>query len=222
MHRLPTNRNLSLYDEATYMELPLMIGKGPFIEQYLDILMRTIDLALDQYPRILAFRVDLHLPQGVDLPDYVYTNEVISDFIESYKAKIKHNRDMARRQRKYIHDCRVRYVWAREIGEGGQPHYHLLIILNRDAYYTVGRLASDADNMINRMQEAWASALGLFVDETRALVHICENAEYRVDRCPRPGDEDELPALFERASYLCKAATKSYGYRHHGFGHSRR
>ncbi len=221
MLRHSNNSNLHLFHGHTYQGLPVMYEKGPFIEQYLAALKSTIDLALDQYPRILAFRIDLHLPYGTDLPNYCYSNQVMTNFLESFKAKIKHNREMAKKQRNNVHDSRVRYVWAREIGEGGRPHYHVLIILNRDAYYTVGRLASDADNMISRMQEAWASALGLFVDRTRALVHICKHAEYRVDRCPRPGDADELPALFERASYLCKAATKSYGYRHHGFGHSR-
>ncbi|MCO2952435.1 inovirus Gp2 family protein, partial [Pseudomonas aeruginosa] len=35
------------------------------------------------------------------------------------------------------------------------------------------------------------------------------------------GDHGELADLFHRASYLCKAATKSYGDGQHGFGCSR-
>lgn len=192
-----------------------------FIREYLFRLKQAIDLALDQHSRVLAFRVDLRLPLGIDLPDYAYTNEVISRFIDSFKAKIEHNRAKARERNPYAHESKVRYVWAREIGEMGRPHYHLLILLNQEAFYTVGWLKSKASNINNRMNEAWASALGLSVDEVRGLVNIPPNAEYRIARNVRPGDTDELPALFYRASYLCKAATKSYGDRQRGFDTSR-
>ena len=75
--------------------------------------------------------------------------------------------------------------------------------------------------MISRMQEAWASALGLPDDQVDGLVHIPRNAEYRVDRYVRADDEDVLMDLFYRASYLCKAATKLYVDIHHGFGCSK-
>lgn len=222
MLRHPENTNLRLHHGDTFEGLPVMVEKGPFVRQYLSRLKHTIDQALEQYSRILAYRVDLRLPVGIDLPDHAYTNKVISDFIESFKAKIEHNRDKARERNPCAHACKVRYVWAREVGWGGRPHYHLLILLNRDAYYTVGRLRSERANNISRMEEAWASALRLSVDRVRGLVHIPDNPEYRIDHSIRPGDEDELPSLFHRASYLCKAATKSYGANHHGFGSSRR
>lgn len=217
MPRHPDNTNLHLHHDSTFEGLPVMVEKGPFIEQYLARLKRTIDLTLSQYSRVLAFRVDLRLPLRVGLPDDAHTNSIISRFIESFKAKIEHQRNRARAQNQYAHDCRVRYVWAREVGRGERPHYHLLILLNRDAYYTLGRMQSDAENMINRLQEAWASALRLPVDLIDGLVEIPDNATYRVDRqvsAHRDG-------LFHRVSYLCKAATKSFGGHHHGFGSSR-
>lgn len=58
----------------------------------------------------------------------------------------------------------------------------------RCAYYTVGRLESKAPNMINRMEEAWAGALELSIDQVRGLVHLPENAEYQIDGYVRPGD----------------------------------
>lgn len=221
MLRFSENRNLRLYSAATFKGLSIMVEKGPFILGYLEALDRTIACALDQYPRVIAFRVDLRLPRFGGIPDDALSNRVISRFLESFKAKIEHNRDKAREQNKYAHDCRVRYVWAREVGWGGRPHYHLLILLNRDAYYTIGRLQPQRPNMISRMQEAWASALKCEVEQVRGLVHIPSNAEYRVDREVRPGNVDYLPDLFHRASYLCKAATKRYGEGAHGFGFSR-
>ncbi|MNZ59713.1 hypothetical protein D3C78_777580 [compost metagenome] len=218
--RHPDNNNLSLHYEPTYDGLPVMLGKGPFIREYLSDLKHTIELAMAEYPRVLAFRVDLRLPQGIDLPDYAYTNLVISRFFESFTRRIKYHQGKVG-ERGYARGCKVRYVWSREIGQAGKQHYHLLILLNRDAYYTVGRLRSERVNMISRMEESWAGALGVSVKQVSGLVHIPKNAEYRVDRYVRRDDEDELPALFRRASYLCKVATKSYGDRQRGFGTSR-
>lgn len=221
MRRHPDNRNLHLYNANTFDGLPVMVEKGSFIREYLADLKRTIDLVLDQYPRVLAFRVDLRLPGDIELNDYVYTNEVISKFIASFNAKIQHNRSTVREQNRYGHSCKVRYVWAREQGQRGRPHYHLLILLNRDAFYTVGRIRSERINIFRRLNEAWASALGVQVDLVDGLVEVPDNATYRVDRNASP-DVDVLPDLFRRASYLCKAATKVFGDGQHGFGCSRR
>ncbi len=175
--RHSANTNLHLYYDDIFAGFPVQKEKGPYIREYLTDLKRTIELALDEYPRVLAFRVDLRLPQGVELPDYAYTNQVISRFFESFTKKIQYHQERVA-ERGYSRGCKVRYVWSREIGQGGRQHYHLLILLNRDAYYTIGRLGSDRVNMISRIQESWASALGLPVDQVRGLVHIPKDAEY--------------------------------------------
>jgi len=218
--RHPANTNLHLHYDDTFESFRLMRDKGPFIREYLSDLKHTIELALAEYPRVLAFRVDLRLPQGAELPDYAYTNQVISRFFESFTKKIQYHQERVA-ERGYSRGCKVRYVWSREIGQGGRQHYHLLILLNRDAYYTVGRLGADRVNMISRIEESWAGALGLPVDLMRGLVHIPKNAEYLIDRVNRRRKGDELTDLFYRASYLCKVATKSYGDRQRGFGTSR-
>ncbi|AQZ33434.1 transposase [Pseudomonas sp. LPH1] len=214
--RHPDNTNLGLHYDPYYDGLPVMADKGPFIREYLSALKRTIELAMDEYPRMLVFRVDLRLPQGIDLPDFAYKNEIISRFFESFTKKIQYHQDKVG-TRGYARGCKVRYVWSREISQGGRQHYHLLILLNRDAYYTVGRLRSNRVNLISRMEESWAGALGVSVERAQGLVHIPESAEYRIDR----GDRDRLLSLFHRASYLCKVATKSYGDRQRGFGTSK-
>lgn len=218
--RHAVNTNLHLYYDDTFAGFPVQKDKGPYIREYLSDLKHTIELALAEYPRVLAFRVDLRLPQGVELPDYAYTNQVISRFFESFTKKIKYHQERVA-ERGYSRGCKVRYVWSREVGQGARQHYHLLILLNRDAYYTIGRLGSDRVNMISRIEESWAGALGLPVNLMRGLVHIPKDAEYRVDREIRRDGVDELPELFYRASYLCKKATKSYGDRQRGFGTSR-
>lgn len=64
--RHPDNNNLSLHYGDSFEGLPLQIDKGPFIREYLSALMHTIELAMVEYPRMLAFRVDLRLPQGLE------------------------------------------------------------------------------------------------------------------------------------------------------------
>ena len=218
--RHPDNTNLHLHYGDTFEGFPIQSEVGPFIREYLSDLQRTIDLALAEYPRVLAYRVDLRLPQGVELPDFAYTNQVISRFFESFTKKIQYHQERVA-ERGYSRGCKVRYVWSREIGQGGRQHYHLLILLNRDAYYRLGRIGSERINMFRRIEESWASELGLSADQVRGLVHRPKNPEYFINREIRRDEFDELPELFKRASYLCKKATKSYGDRQRSFETSR-
>jgi hypothetical protein len=218
MKRHPDNTNLTLHYGGDYRGLPIQRDKGPFIESYLDSLYMAISRAMEQYGRVFAFRVDIRLPADVYSSEIAESNEVIGRLIESFKAKIKHNRNKAFLANKYAHDTVVRYVWAREVGEGnGAPHYHLVILLNYDAFCALGQFEPGRDNMFNRLQEALASALSLSYDAVSGLIHFPDNARYRLDR----GCGEELAAFFFRASYLCKAATKVYGDGTHGFGASR-
>lgn len=217
MIRHPSNTNLSLYYENTYQGFPVQVEKGPFISEYLNRLYQTVGQALTQYPRVFAFRFDLRLPVEIQLPDFVYTNQVIERFMESFKAKIAHNRIKARQLNKYAHDSKVRYVWAREQGQHGKPHYHLAILLNRDAFTALGKFETGRDNMFNRLEQAWASALGLSVEAVRGLVELPRNPCYHLNLGELGGQAE----FFHRASYLCKAATKVFGDGSHGFGASR-
>ena len=139
----------------------------------------------------------------------------------SFCSKIEYHRTQLREQKRDTRDCKVRYAWAREVGERGRSHYHLVILLNHDAYHRPGRLQSTRRNLVSRLEEAWASALGLSVDQVQGLVNITDNATCRIYRDVPGGKVDELPELFRRASYLCKVATKSYGDRQRGFDTSR-
>ncbi|WP_213153404.1 inovirus Gp2 family protein [Pseudomonas carnis] len=217
MARHHQNTNLTLHTVSTYLGLAVQEAKGPFISEYLNRLHQAVGRALIQYSRVFAFRVDLRLPAQTQLPDYTFTNEVIERFIESFKAKIKHNRSQARKLNKHAHDSKVRYVWARELGQHGKPHYHLAILLNRDAFTALGKFEAGRNNMFNRLEGAWASALGLPIEAVSGLVEIPTNPFYYLNR----GESEGQAAFFYRASYLCKSATKVFGDGSHGFGCSR-
>lgn len=217
MIRHSKNTNLTLHYENTYLGLAVQVDKAPFIQEYLSRVHQTVSRSLSQYSRVFAFRFDLRLPTNIQLPDYAFTNEVVDRFIESFKAKIKHNRQMAKLVNKYAHDTTVRYVWAREQGQQGRPHHHFAILLNYDAFNALGKIESGRDNMFNRLEGAWASALGMSVEAVRGLVEIPDNPYYHLQRNELAGQA----AFFYRASYLCKAATKAFGDGSHAFGASR-
>ncbi|SFI22132.1 Protein of unknown function [Collimonas sp. OK307] len=217
MIRHPDNSNLTLHYDSMYLGLPIQVQKGPFIREYLHRLHQTMSRTIDQYRRVFAFRLDLRFPPGLISHDISDDNQIIERFIGSFKAKIKHNRQLALRANQYAHDTVVRYVWTREVGQQGRPHYHLAILLNFDAFSSLGIFFPGRDNMFNRLHDAWASALGLPSENVKGLVHIPDNPYYHMRR----DDHAVIADFFFRASYLCKSATKSFGNGSHGFGASR-
>lgn len=218
MYINPFNRNQTLHYEGTFKRLRVLTDHGPFVVEYLDALYRVQQQALEAHRRVCAFRFDLRFPVSMEAKDDNIPNAFMTRFIESLKAKIRHDRQRAKERRSSAHDTDVRYVWAREVGnDDRRVHYHFALLVNEDAYFTLGKLTSVQQNMANRIQEAWASALGLPPAKTRGLVHFPENCVYRFD----PESPLEAAEFFERASYLCKANTKQFGLGHHGFGASR-
>lgn len=216
MIRNPNNHNHKLHTGEAYQQYPTIIGYGALIENYLEALHFTLQRALAEHPRTLAVRFDLRYPQWMTAGQLDFSNEVIKGFFKSLKAIIKHDRAGA------AHRTSVRYVWAREVGFDscdGRPHFHVLLLLNRDAYRTLGSFDSQEENLYKRIRAAWARALGLPDELGSGLAHIPENPVYKLDR----GDDQAYGDVFYRASYLCKQVTKDCGCegRYHSFGHSR-
>ena len=210
------NTNLILHLAPTFEGLPVQTERGPLVVPYLQRTKHVLDRTLQQYGRVFAFRVDLRFPVGFSFPP-IDNNDVLERFFASLKVKIRYNRDQALADNRYAHDTLVRYVWCRENGQHGIPHYHVAIMLNYDAFCTLGKFEMDRDNLFNRLHEAWASALDLSVDRVIGLVEFPSNPFYVLRR----DDENSIADFFYRASYLCKAETKSYGNGVHGFGSSR-
>lgn len=217
MERHHQNKNLSVTYEPSFLGLPVQTENGPLVVEYLQRLHTTLSLALNDYPRVFAFRIDLRMPVSMAPEALERDNKLIERFIASFKAKLRHNRDMAMRTNKRAHTTTVRYVWARETGKCGKPHYHLSILLNNDAFCALGIFVTGRDNLFNRLNEAWASALGISIQSAMGLVEFPQNPCYWLHRTDQAG----IASFFYRSSYLCKTATKHYGAGCHGFGASR-
>ncbi|MCG9060184.1 inovirus Gp2 family protein [Laribacter hongkongensis] len=217
MIRHPDNPNLSLWYHDNYKGLPVQTAQGPLITEYARRLYRVVQEALDRHPRTFAFRLDLRFPEAWSAREAHGQGDVMRRFMASFKARIRHNRDRARLQSRHAHDSDVRYVWAREYGQQGKPHYHVAILLNRDAFCSLGHFQPGRDNLFNRLVSAWGSALGLDDNQVAGLVELPEHPAYHLYR----HDPGSWAPFFYRASYLCKSATKRYGAGRHGFGASR-
>lgn len=222
MTRHPGNPNLHLYSEPMYDEkFPLMTRHAPFVKEYLDALFQTLTRAIKQHKRLMALRVDLIIPKAIlaQMPE-AHQRLLITRFLESLKAQIEADRRRAKRNSRRAAECTLRYVWCREFSGMKRfgLHYHFLLLFNKDAYFTPGRVGQGGDSLANRISKAWYRALGLEWNPSTPLIHLPRNGCYVVD-----GGFDYKGAgrLFERASYLCKADTKLYGDHRHAFGCSR-
>lgn len=194
-----------------------MQDKGLMVEEYLATLHQVISNALSAHRRTCAIRFDLHFPTYMYAGPEAVSNQFISRFIDSIKAKVRHDRNSAKLRNPYAHDTEVRYIWTREHGRDGRVHFHVSLLLNREAYFGLGQFSSDTPNMANRIKQAWASALRVPTELSNGLVHFPDNAVYHFSR----DTPEDIAAFFHRASYLCKANTKQFGDGHHGFGASR-
>ncbi|WP_386077514.1 inovirus Gp2 family protein [Vreelandella sp. F11] len=213
----PTNTNLHLSYAPLFNAMSVQVESLPMVSEYLQALNDTMQKAICEYPRVLALRVDPVIPTEISdrmtLEDY---KGLMSRFISSLKAIIKHDRQQ-KRQSGWVPDTKVRYVWCCEVGNNGKPHYHFFLLLNRDAYHMPGRACSPNENLISRVSRAWYSALGIAWNPQEPWVHVPAHPFYWIDR----DDPNSFQEAFYRASYLCKAETKHYGLGVRAFGTSR-
>jgi hypothetical protein len=220
--RLPTNPNLTLHTDRYFRGMQVQISHGPLISNYLESMDQVIQNAVREHPRTLVIRIDLRVPQVFNCPDVplAYDNSVMSRFTESFKAQVKANLIQRSRMGKRFFKCTMRVVWVAEHDSVMNDHYHLVILVNRDAYDHLGDITAIEGNMAARIKKAWASALGLELREIVGLVHFTNNGLFRLN-ANSPSFTQDYHNLFEAISYLAKAKTKHFGDGTKSFGCSR-
>lgn len=189
-------------------------------------LMRSLDVvysSLAKFSRVCAIRVDLRFAQekwggDPDLPTCFQRTDpqAMTRFIESLKSQLRgeHQRKGRRGE-----PALFEYVWVREQDRGDYPHYHLVLLFNKDEYAFLGDYRDpDANNMATRIQKAWCSALGLHYPDYTNLVHFPQNAVYAMDRRSATVHSESYLNFLMRIAYLAKKRTKDIadGYRHFG------
>ena len=111
------------------------------------------------------------------------------------------------------------YIWARERNTSQHPHYHLVLLFDREVYAYLGNYTeSDADNMGTRIQKAWCSAIGLDYPDYANRVHFPKNHIAWFTRHKALTLSPDYYDFLLRVAYLAKYNTKdlSDGYRNLG------
>ena len=228
-----SRNNLRFHNEPTWQGRDVYTQRGPLIVNYLEQIDRVIkDATTLDHRRSFVIRFDLRFPIGWENPD----SAVISYFFDSLKAQLEACEERKRREGKRVHPCHLRYVWAKEQSSSQNWHYHVAIFLNRDAYFTLGRIsslhdyydgwdavfepASDERNMVDRLDIAWSRALDMSYHSSKGLVHIPKNPLYKLN-VKSQDYQRQWDELFYRLSYLAKLDTKRFGDRSKNFGSSR-
>ena len=209
------------------MNRQLITNHGPLDMDCMNTIEAVIYRAVKEYPRTIAVRIDLRLPQQVDndmplcLADI--DSSVISRFFDSLTAQIAADQVRKTKSGIRVYPCNLRYVWVKERNQEFKDHYHVLLLLNKDAYGYLGQLDSKQPNLINKIRKAWASALRIDVQMFASLVHVPDNPIYYLDSNAQEQDFAQVvDALMYRVSYLAKKETKHYGDGFRSFGCSRR
>lgn len=213
--RHPFNPNLRLHHDRYWCGSPVLVQKGPLIVEYLQCIDDIMWTAVNDHPRTLMIRVDPRLP----LIGEFQVQQFMSRFLASLKAQIEADLKRKARNGTRVHPCRLRFVWAREQGSSPNPHFHVVIFVNRDTYHCLGDFRADDGNMAARIKKAIASALSIPVEYAAGLANFPDGGVHVLDA----NASDfylRRAAAFECASYLAKAATKYYGNRARHFGYS--
>lgn len=220
--RHPMNTKLRLHYDISYNKYDVQQhNSAPLITQYLERTEQVFFNALNQYNRVLAFRIDLRFPEW--MPSYVaqQDNHVINAFLK----RLQRSLDQAETKYRSI----VRFTWAREQDQSDKPHYHVLLLINYDMYNSLGALFSshsgsyEGKGLYHQIVRAWGHAMGVESVQCKGLVNVTEdyNTKKPWIACLSRFDQQGLSDAFYRASYLCKAYSKHYGQKFHCFGSSR-
>ncbi|MBO2583550.1 inovirus Gp2 family protein [Shewanella algae] len=211
------------------MAYPQLTNQGPLNKNYLKRIVETVYGALAIYPRLTVIRVDLRLPDNGAYSDNPLEHDapmffanispnLIKRFIASLKAQIEAEQYAKVREGKRVHYCDTQHIWAREYSQNHKSHYHLALLFNKDRYHGLGSYAG-YNSLAGKIRKAWASALGMPIEECFTLVHFPENPVYHLNHnVPPKMFMSQLLPLLVRLSYLAKEKTKVYGTGQRNFG----
>lgn len=196
---------------------------GDMSEEYLKRIQESISKAQQEYPRLLAVRVDFRLPLSRDkLEKAKIDSSVITRCMKSLKERIKADLKRKKKAGKRTYSCRLRYVWVREFNLEGKKHYHALLLLNKDAYFHPGDYNKESGTLASMIAGAWVSALGLSYPADRGLVHFPTNGYYHLSS---KGQKEfitqmntKMDELMFRSAYLAKLRSKSSDDDERNFG----
>lgn len=209
--RHPDNDNLRFYRNELYNGYTIQqVQDSPQIENYLASAWRTLHHCVNQQHLTFAVRMDLHFPEAMPRLPLHDNNEVLTRFFRYLRYELD------RVNMKYPHD--LRYIWAREQAHSDKPHYHLMLLLNKNAVDSIGYTAPGDDgsylrtNLFHRVYRAWLKAMGFDGDDPRwgQIIHVTQHPVTKRywSAVLHRDDHMAMDDAMYMASYLCKAHSK--------------
>lgn len=190
------------------------------------MLRRSLDVTSnfsEKHDRIFTLRADFRFAQShvsgePDMPTCFQKDDekAITRALESLKSQL---REEHKRSDRAGEPTPLGYIWARERVTGERPHYHLVLLFNKDVYGYLGDYTKpDADNMGTRIQKAWCSAIGLDYPDYAYLPHFPKNHSAWFTRDDALTLNDDYYDFLLRVAYLAKDYSKDFddGYRNFG------
>ena len=178
---------------------------------------------LEKHNRIFAMFVVLrfaqsHVPGEPDLPLCFQKSDekAITRALDSLKSQLRAEQ---LRSGRAGGPALPAYIWARERDTSEHPHYHLVLLFDREVYAYLGNYTKpDTDNMATRIQKAWCSAIGLDYPDYASRVHFPKNHSAWLTRHHALTLRPDYYDFLLRVAYLAKYNTKdlSDGYRNLG------
>lgn len=209
------------HDSPTWRDLPVQLFSHARHDVYLEHIHALLMDCLKSHPRWSVFRIDLRVPDGESLSVRSMTN-----FIESMKSQLAHAQAVKQAAGKRGYDPKLRYVWVREWDSADYPHYHVALLLNHDAYFTLGdysKLHSDDCSyetmLAGRICKAWGVALGVDWRVARRGVYFPERPVSPL-LLRHANYLQQFRGVFYRLSYFAKLDTKPDGDSQRNFGMS--
>ncbi|AMF96265.2 inovirus Gp2 family protein [Vibrio harveyi] len=210
------NRKNKLLTQKEFKGINLTSKEKELLEDRVNKIYEVLTQATSCFPRTFAFRVDLRFPRGYKFGE---TFPYMKKFFGSLESQI--TEELKRRKRRFrsVSEERLRYIWCKEIDKSENPHYHMVILLNKDNFQSLGdfkRVIRDeckCKHLYQMLLCAWSRVLGIELEGAHRAVHIPENATYIVKAFE--GEEKEgnkqFRELFNRSVYLAKARTQAIG-----------
>lgn len=211
-----TNRKNKLLKQKEFKGINLTSRENELLEDRVNKIYEVLVQATNSFPRTFAFRVDLRFPHGYKFGE---TFPYMKKFFGSLESQI--TEELKRRKRRFssVSEERLRYIWCKEIDKSENPHYHLVIFLNKDNFQSLGdfkRVIRDerkCKHLYQMLLCAWSRVLGIELEEAHKAVYIPENATYKVRSFEGEvvAGNDDFTKLFNRSIYLAKARTQAIG-----------
>lgn len=207
--RHPHNSKLRLHYDNWFRGLPVQQREqAPLIENYLETTLRVLQHTTSRQNRTLVFRLDLRFPQAMPVGPIHANNACLNRFFYALRGEL----DAAGTK----YHTEIRYLWAREQDTSSKPHYHLMMLLNYDAFCSLGTFSRSPDgtysynNLYHRCVRAWSWAIGWPNHDMAGKIHVATDKRTRQPYvyCLHRDDAATFSQVFNAASYLCKAYTK--------------